>query len=172
MDDSGVGAQMVRILFDGLPASFNVMGMRSNGWAIDAEKKRLQQLIRVNLSGVPGTVVEEVKPGAKYKTVEIPVTRWGDLPEPCEVVTVEGKLTFPNKKERDADNFQTILAKACGDALQEGGWLSKDTFYPVFRYQFGGLTGCYEKDVERTELMFFPRAPAPHSRIRTEAFMR
>lgn len=170
MDDFSLGAQMVRILFDGLPASFNVLGMRSNGWAIDAEKKRLQQLIRVNLSGVTGSVVEERKIGTKHMMVEIPVARWGDLPEVCDVITVEGRLTFPDRKGRDADNFQTILAKACGDALQEGGWLTNDTFYPVFKYQFGALTGIYEKGVERTELMFFPIAPALHPRIDVSAF--
>jgi hypothetical protein len=76
-----------------------------------------------------------------------------DLPRPLDRVTVEGEITFPDKRQRDQGNHRALLEKALGDALVAGGWLPDDSWE---RYEFGGLQARYEKGVARTVLMLFP----------------
>jgi hypothetical protein len=78
-----------------------------------------------------------------------------DLPRPCESIVVECEMTFPNLNGRDEGNFRGPLEKALGDALQEGGWLEKDTFFPVRRFTFQGIEPRYEQGVFRTRLLIF-----------------
>lgn len=52
-------------------------------------------------------------------------------------VEASAVLTFPTKRRRDEGNFRTLLEKALGDALVEGGWLPDDT---PDRFTFGAVT--------------------------------
>lgn len=82
-----------------------------------------------------------------------------DLPRPLARVVVEGEITFPDRRERDQGNYRALLEKALGDALVEGGWLAGDEFYPVSRFEFGGLVGRHVKGTSQTRLMVFPTPP-------------
>lgn len=70
-----------------------------------------------------------------------------------EHVLVEGLICFPDRTERDQDNFRFLLSKAMGDALEAGGWLEKDSWD---HYEFGGLAKTYAKGESWTRLMIFP----------------
>ena len=83
------------------------------------------------------------------------------LPRGLAQVMVEGEVTFPDRTRRDQGNFRTLIEKALGDALVNGGgdvaggWLDDDDWE---HYEFGGLAYRYERGVSRTRLMLFPRA--------------
>lgn len=119
------------IAHHGYPPSLNLGGAGWNGFVYDSYKKAWQKVI-VELLGQSG------------------------LPRPLKAVTVEGMICFPDRKGRDQGNFKFLLEKACGDALQEGGWLADDEFYPEVHYEFGGLGATYEKGESWTRLVLFP----------------
>lgn len=78
------------------------------------------------------------------------------LPRGLGRVTVEGEVTFPDRREdRDQGNFRVVLEKALGDALERGGWIERDDWT---RYEFGGLACRHERGVSRTRLILFPAA--------------
>lgn len=70
------------------------------------------------------------------------------IPRPVEHIAASAQLTFTTTRRRDEGNYRTLIEKALGDALTNGGWLADDT--PEY-YQFGGLT--------------FTRAPRPATMI-------
>jgi hypothetical protein len=82
------------------------------------------------------------------------------LPRGLEKVYVEGEITFPDHRDdRDQGNFRVIVEKALGDALQEGGWLKRDSWD---HYEFGQLTKREVSGESATRLMLFP-VPPPHA---------
>lgn len=88
------------------------------------------------------------------------------LPLDLEAVTVEGQIGFATRKPRDRGNFRWLIEKALGDALVEGGYLvapagcddEDDCFFPVDRYDFGGLEGVHAPGRSWLRLLVFPRA--------------
>jgi hypothetical protein len=75
-------------------------------------------------------------------------------------VTVEGLIGFPTRAERDQGNHRWMVEKALGDALVAGGWLSSDCFFPVARYEFGGLQAVHAPGESWIRLSLFPRRDA------------
>lgn len=67
----------------------------------------------------------------------------------CERIEVTASLRFPTSRRRDENNHSWLLDKACGDALQNGGWLPDDT---PDRYRFVRLTFEEERGPARTRL--------------------
>jgi hypothetical protein len=76
-------------------------------------------------------------------------------------VMVEGLIGFPDRAERDQGNFRWLVEKALGDALQTGGWIESDCFFPVSRYEFGGLQAEHTPGRSWLRLMVFPQAASP-----------
>jgi hypothetical protein len=72
-------------------------------------------------------------------------------------VTVEGLIGFPTRAERDQGNHRWMVEKALGDALVSGGWLQSDCFFPVCRYEFGGLQAVHHPGESWIRLSLFPR---------------
>lgn len=72
-----------------------------------------------------------------------------DFPRDLSAVTASAQLRFPTNRRRDSDNYSALLAKALGDALQEG-WLPDDT--PEY-FQFEPV--CFDpvKGPERTTVL-------------------
>ncbi len=87
------------------------------------------------------------------------------LPRGLESVSVEGLVGFPTLAVRDGGNFRWMIEKALGDALVSGsakvagGWIEDDCFFPVCRYEFGGLQAQHSPGRSWLRLMVFPRAP-------------
>lgn len=79
------------------------------------------------------------------------------LPLGLQSVMVEGLIGFPDLAERDQGNFRWLVEKALGDALQAGGWIESDCFYPVSRYEFGGLQAEHTPGRSLLRLMLFAR---------------
>jgi hypothetical protein len=75
-------------------------------------------------------------------------------------VTVEGLIGFPTRAERDQGNHRWMVEKALGDALVSGGWLQSDCFFPVCRYEFGGLQAVHHPGESWIRLSLFPRREA------------
>lgn len=80
------------------------------------------------------------------------------LPRGLEAVTAEGLIGFPTLAVRDGGNYRWMIEKALGDALVAGGWLEDDCFYPVSRYEFGGIQAVHAPDQSWLRLMLFPRS--------------
>lgn len=86
------------------------------------------------------------------------------LPRGLEAVSVEGLVGFPTLAVRDGGNFRWMIEKALGDALVSGsegvagGWIEDDCFFPVCRYEFGGLQAVHTPGRSWLRLMIFPRA--------------
>jgi hypothetical protein len=72
-------------------------------------------------------------------------------------VTVEGLIGFPTRAERDQGNHRWMVEKALGDALVAGGWIPSDCFFPVCRYEFGGLQAVHSPGESWIRLSLFPR---------------
>jgi hypothetical protein len=105
------------------------------------------------LTEPPGEPAQFVKPGTASVQILIPeVKRTGELPRPCGKLMVEGLMVWPDRRERDRGNYQTIVDKWLGDALQLGGWLPKDDWT---RYGFGNLERALGQR-KRIELTLFP----------------
>lgn len=81
------------------------------------------------------------------------------LPRGLQAVTVEGLIGFPTRAERDQGNYRWMVEKALGDALVAGGWLESDCFFPVSRYEFGGLQAVHAPGHSWLRLMLFARGP-------------
>lgn len=151
----------VRIRFDGLPDSYNLIGGRTNPFVIHHAKATWEERFKILLGGIPGEEREYLKPGTKQTYVKVLVQRWGDLPERCHAIMAEARLTVPNRRKRDEGNFRGAIEKALGDALMAGGWLDDDQAYPERKYSFGAIDFVYEKGVERTDIILFPIAKRP-----------
>jgi hypothetical protein len=82
------------------------------------------------------------------------------LPRGLDSVMVEGLIGFPDRAERDQGNFRWLVEKALGDALQAGGWIVSDCFFPVPCYEFGGLRAEHTPGRSWLRLMVFPQAAA------------
>ena len=51
-----------------------------------------------------------------------------------------------------------MIEKALDDALVDGGWLESDCFFPVSRYEFGGLQAVHTPGESWIRLSLFPRS--------------
>lgn len=99
----------------------------------------------------------------KWQEILTALMEEAGVPKPLGRVSAEGKMCFPTMHPRDQSNFRYMLEKALGDALTEGGWLlpsspgakDDDCFFPVVKYEFGGLTATYEKGVSWVRVMLF-----------------
>lgn len=80
------------------------------------------------------------------------------LPHGLDGVTVEGLVGFPTRAARDQGNYRWMIEKALGDALQAGGFIADDCFFPVCRYEFGGLQAVHTPGRSWLRLMIFPRS--------------
>lgn len=119
------------ILHHGYPRSLNIGGSGWNPFVFQGMKQMWQRRI-IEMLGDSG------------------------LPQGLEHVLVEGQICFPDRKtDRDQDNFRFLLSKAMGDALEEGGWLARDSWD---HYEFGGLAKTYAAGEAWTRLMVFPTA--------------
>lgn len=117
----------------GAPPSLNAGGSGLDRMAFQSLKKAWQEVLRGQLED-------------------------SGLPRGLEAVTVEGLIGFPTRATRDQGNFRWMVEKACGDALVEGGWLESDSFFPIARYEFGGLQAVHAPGASWLRLMLFPRA--------------
>lgn len=83
------------------------------------------------------------------------------VPRGLERVYATGEVTFPdNRADRDQGNFRVLIEKALGDALEDGGWITRDTWD---RYQFGDLAMRVVPGESATRLLLtdvFPELPA------------
>lgn len=73
------------------------------------------------------------------------------LPRPVSFIEVQGRICFPDGKDRDEDNFRYPYSKFLGDALQAGGWLKSDG-WDSFRFRQLDRVPC-EPGQQWTELM-------------------
>lgn len=119
---------LTRITLDRTPPSLNQVGARGYRGEFHRRKKGWQQLLEGEL--MLGTAQ-------------------GAMPRPVGAVVVSGVLEFPTNRRRDEGNFRSLLEKALGDALKNGGWIEDDTpeHYRFERLELVG--GCVE---ERTVL--------------------
>jgi len=59
---------------------------------------------------------------------DLEVLLWAErFPRGLARVEAHFELRFPTRRRRDTGNYQSLLEKALGDALQAGGWLADDT---------------------------------------------
>jgi hypothetical protein len=79
------------------------------------------------------------------------------LPRGLGSVLVEAEVSFGDAIERDHDNFRVVIAKACGDALVDGGWIKSDKWSA---YELGRMA-LEEDGGNWTRLVFLPKWPDP-----------
>lgn len=77
---------------------------------------------------------------------------------PCEAVSVEVEVGYSSRGDRDGGNVKWWVEKVLGDALVECGVLVDDTYYPVDRYDVGGIKGVHSPGRSWLRLLVFPRA--------------
>ena len=124
------GRVVSNIAHHGYPPSLNLGGAGWNGFVYDGYKQAWQRSFHKLMTEA-------------------------EMPMPLRRVAAEGQICFPDLKGRDQGNFKFLIEKALGDALQEGGWLADDEFYPDPHYEFGGLVGTYIKGEAWTRIMLF-----------------
>lgn len=95
------------------PPSFNAVGHTGNRWTWTRAEKKWRETFETLL------MVERV-------------------PRKLLAVDASASLRFPSKRKRDEGNYRTILEKALGDALTNGGWLPDDNpdYYTFGRVRF------------------------------------
>jgi len=103
------GERIVRVWIGATPPSLNVIAGRGSRFEFASAKRRWQSDFGVLL------MAEAV-------------------PRGLERVEASAVLSFPTRRRRDEGNYRTLLEKALGDALVEGGWLPDDT---PDRFRFG-----------------------------------
>jgi len=101
--------RIVRVWIGATPPSLNVIAGRGSRFEFASAKRRWQSDLGVLL------MAEAV-------------------PRGLERVEASAVLSFPTRRRRDEGNYRTLLEKALGDALVEGGWLPDDT---PDRFRFG-----------------------------------
>lgn len=109
--------------------SLNQFGKNKSGYVYNSAKQAWQE-VWINLVAAAGLSVE------------------------VQGVYVTGRMSFGDNRDRDQGNFRYFLEKSLGDALQKGGWISKDV-WGVF--EFGQLDRTDEPGKKFTELMIEPR---------------
>lgn len=106
---------IARITILKTPPSLNQVGSRGQGIVYWKHKKGWQRMLEGELTF--GTASDV-------------------LPQRVDRVTVTGRMEFKTNRRRDEGNFRSVVEKALGDALTNGGRLDDDTGE---RYQFGEL---------------------------------
>lgn len=81
------------------------------------------------------------------------------LPRGLEAVSVEALVGFPTRATRDGGNHRWMIEKACGDALVAAGFIEDDCFFPVCRYEFGGIQAVHTPRKSWLRLLIMPRGP-------------
>lgn len=119
----------ISFTYDDVPPSMNTNAIRSHWRGFQRHKKAWQSVIETLL-----------------------LADYGRPPEPFGRVTVTVRLAFPEKRGRDPLNFRTLLDKATGDALTNGGWIPDDT---AEHYQFDDPLFVVERGGrKRTQFIF------------------
>lgn len=102
-----------RIEIPQTPPSLNKLGARGAPRQFHRTKRRWQGMLESHLTAV----------SSGYGGMR-PEDR---LPRPSERITASAVLSFPTNRRRDEGNYRSMLEKALGDALTNGGWLTDDT---------------------------------------------
>lgn len=115
---------LTRITLDRVPPSMNKLGARGKPLQWHRMKKAWQRLLE-----------GELMLGASR----------GAIPKRVASVVVTGVMEFPTNRGRDEGNFRSLVEKALGDALKNGGWIEDDTpdYYRFERLELVG--GCDDK---------------------------
>jgi hypothetical protein len=92
----------IEVWLGDVPPSLNELGARGSSRQFHRVKKQWQRDIELVLMA-------------------------SQLSKANESLEVQATLRFPTSRGRDTGNFQSLLEKAVGDALQNGGWLVNDT---------------------------------------------
>jgi hypothetical protein len=100
------------LTYEDTPPSFNAVGHSGSRWSWTKAKKTWQKTMEDLLQ------VEAV-------------------PRRLGRIEARAVLTFTSRRRRDAVNYRTLLEKALGDALVNGGWLEDDT---GAEFSFGSVT--------------------------------
>lgn len=100
----------VTLTYGDTPKSLNVVGTRSNHWAVNSQKKLWQGIFEGLLMA-------------------------SGLPRGLDSAEASAVLRFPTRRRRDVDNHSFILAKSLGDAMSSA-WIEDDT--PAF-WKFWGV---------------------------------
>lgn len=124
------------IIMFGTPPSLNKLGARGSARLWHRKKRQLQAEIETLL-------LAEAMPGRSFNPTRLPRT---------ERIEVTGRLVFTTNRGRDEGNYRSILEKAAGDALVNGGWLPDDT---PERYSFGALQLLHRPHVQPSTTLFF-----------------
>jgi hypothetical protein len=107
----------------------------------------------------PGNAMALISAKQAWQAIFFRLLRESDLPLGLDRVYVEGEITFPEHNDnRDQGNFRVLIEKALGDALEDGGWIVRDSWE---HYEFGGLQKREVPGVSATRLMLFPSAMKP-----------
>lgn len=88
-----------------------------------------------------------------WQPVLVDLLERSGLPKGLQRVMVEGEVSYGVDRDRDEDNAVALVRKFLGDALVQGGWLTKDVWG---RHKFGELVRLDEPGVSRLRLMIFP----------------
>lgn len=93
----------IRLEFNSTPPSLNRTGASGHWRQWKRHKDAWQQMIGLEM-------MSAVSPRRKLTTP----------------VVVDALLSFPVRRKRDEGNYRSLLEKACGDALVDGGWIPDD----------------------------------------------
>jgi hypothetical protein len=94
----------------GAPPSLNKLGARGRPVDFHRTKKRWQGTLE-------GYLTAATYSGRQHER----------LPRPIKWARITATIEFPTNRRRDEGNFRSLLEKALGDALTNGGWLADDT---------------------------------------------
>lgn len=125
----------------GLPPSLNVIGSRGGHHTYNALKVAWEEILRaeLNITGLPAGWGPEAAAGTpKIRSIH-----------------AEGVCCFPRANAKDQGNFRWFLEKVVGDTLEAGGWIKDDSFWPVVRFEFGGLQFEHRLGEFWTRVMLF-----------------
>lgn len=111
-------ALTLSFVYDDTPPSFNKVGHSGNRWSWTKAEKEWRGIFETLLMAT-------------------------GFPRDWEQITAVVRLRFPSKRRRDEVNYRTLLEKALGDALVNGGWLPDDTpeHFTFERVHFEQQTG-------------------------------
>lgn len=124
MGDREAGFHLV-ISYPDTPPSLNSVGSRGGPMAFHRVKKQWQEYFELLL----------MQTGFPRDWLEMKAT---------------ARLRFPTKHRRDEGNYRTLIEKALGDALVNGGWLPDDTpdHFLFDRVHFEQQTGKPQTTIE------------------------
>lgn len=120
--------------YDDAPPSLNRIGTRGSRHAVTREKKRWE--------GLMGMLLISAR-----------------VPKGQVFVRARATMRWPDKRRRDIDNYQWLLVKALGDALQTVGIIADDT---PDQFEFTSLRFEEEKGPRRVTVQLEMLDARPH----------